>query len=204
MISETVQNVFVRIYCLLLLNFYFLAFSVLGLGLFGVGPAARMVVELYLDANWDYQELHFKSAWAYFKQYFWLGNAEAWSVLGILLVFAYNLWLSTQLTGLWVLLIQFILLFAMVMTAVIALYWLATQSQYDVGWRDALTLSIAQFFQNFPTTLLTIGGLVVILAVTRFFPGLLAFLTFAVLLLWPVWRSKRWFAHVDDLLAGKK
>jgi uncharacterized membrane protein YesL len=63
-------------------------------------------------------------------------------------------------------------------------------------------LAIGQLFQNFTQFLLTIIGLVAIGAASYFWPGLIIFLTVATAIRWLNYCGRRWYAHINTLLAS--
>lgn len=202
MLGKLSQKVFVQVYVLILLNLFFWAFTFIGGIVLGVGPALRVISELYLDSQSDYQNVKFKTGWQYFKQYFWLANGQFWGFAGIFSLLAYNLFLSAQLTGFWVLLVQFILFFALAAVLVTGGYTLLLVSRFDVTTKNAVMLAIGQLFQNFTQFLLTITGLAAIGAASYFWPGLIIFLTVATAIRWLNYCGRRWYAHINTLLAS--
>lgn len=168
----------------------------------GIGPALRAISELYLDSQSDYQNVKFQTGWRYFKQYFWLANGQFWAFASVFALLAYNLFLSAQLTGLWVLLVQFILFFVLAATLVTGGYTLLLVSRFEVTTKNAIMLAIGQLFENFTQFLITVAGLVAIGVASYFWPGLLIFLTMATAIKWLNHCGKRWYAHIDTLLAG--
>jgi uncharacterized membrane protein YesL len=202
MIGKTSQRVFVQVYVVILLNLFFWVFTLSGGVILGVGPALRAISELYLDSQSDYQNVKFKTGWRYFKKYFWVANGNFWSFAGIFAVLAYNLFLSAQLTGLWVLLVQFILFFALAGTLATGGYTLLLLSRFEVTTMNAVKLALGQLFQNFPQFLMSIAGLAAIGVATYFWPGLLIFVTVAAAIMWLNHCGKRWYAYINTLLLG--
>lgn len=202
MLGKMSQKVFVQVYVLLLLNLFFWAFTIIGGVILGIGPALRAISELYLDSQSDYQNVKFQTGWRYFKQYFWLANGQFWAFASVFALLAYNLFLSAQLTGLWVLLVQFILFFVLAATLVTGGYTLLLVSRFEVTTKNAIMLAFGQLFENFTQFLITVAGLVAIGVASYFWPGLLIFLTMATAIKWLNHCGKRWYAHIDTLLAG--
>ncbi|MCI2171795.1 YesL family protein [Schleiferilactobacillus perolens] len=201
MLGKMSQSVFIKIYVLILLDLMFWGFTLLGGIVLGVGPALRTITELYLDTQSDYQNVNPKRGWHYFKQYFWAANKQFYGFAVVEAVLLYNLSLSTQLRGLWVFVIQFILIFAALANIVLAGDTLLLVSRFAVETKNAIKLAFGQFFDNFTKFLLTVLGLVAIGVASYMWPGLLIFLTIGTVVMWFNHCGKNWYAKIDKMLA---
>ncbi|WP_040535913.1 YesL family protein [Schleiferilactobacillus shenzhenensis] len=202
MLGKMSQKVFVQVYVMLLLNLYFWAFTLIGGVVLGVGPALRAITELYLDSQSDYQNVKFRKGWAYFKKYFKIANGQFYLFAGIEAVLIFNLVLSTELHGLWVLMIQFILIFAIAAGIVLGGNTLLLVSKFAVDTKNALKLAFGQFLSNFPKFLVTLAGLAGILVASFLWKGLIIFLTVSVMIKWFNHCGQPWYARVDKMLAA--
>lgn len=200
MIGRASQNLFTRVYVLLIMTIFFWIYSLAGLFILGIGPAARAVTEMFMDHRWNYREYHFKQGWQQFKTDFWQVNLHAWLFLGVLAVLIYNLYLSTQLKFAWMLIVQFIIIFAIALTFSLAIFTLLLRSHYEVVFKDALKLAVAQFFDNFPHLLLFIVATIAVIIVARKWPGLIIFLAPGAYITVADWFSKKWYLKIDKLL----
>jgi len=200
MLGRTTQTIFTHVFVMMILNWYFLIFSVAGLIILGVGPALRAVSELFLDGQWEWQQYSFTRGWQYFRRYFWTANRDFWVFGGLFAILAYNLYLSTQINHSWVLWIQFAILIALFLDIVIGLLFLVIQSRYTVSFKHSLVLALAQFFDNPLHLLRFVFGVATIVIVTRLWPGLALFVTVGAIVVWTNWTFRQWYAKIDVML----
>lgn len=200
MIGQAAQNIFVKVYVVILMTIYFWIFTFAGLIVFGIGPSLRAVSELFMDNKWLYQNYHFKDGWRQFKTDFWRVNLHAWLFLGILAILAYNLYLSTQIKSSWILVIQFIIIFVIAMTFSLGVFTLLTRSRYDVSFKNALKLSIAQFFSNFSQLLFFLVATIILIMITAKWPGLILFIAPGAYIVFANWFSRKWYIKIDKFL----
>lgn len=201
MIGQATQSVFTKVYVIFLMTIYFWFYVLCGLVIFGIGPAFHTITELFMDNQWHSPNYQFKKGWQLFKKDFWRVNRNAWVFLGIMLVLIYNLMLSTKLNYGWMLMIQFIIIFALALTFCVSIFTLLIRTHYDVGFKDAIKLAIAQFFSSFYQLLFFIGVTVVIVGASVKWPGLILFFTPGTYVVLANWFSRRWYQKIDRLLA---
>lgn len=199
--GQTFQNLFVRVYVLFLMTIFFWIYTLAGLVIFGIGPALRAVTEMFMDNKWLYQNYHFKAGWRQFRKDFWRVNLHSWLFLGVLVILAYNLYLSTQLKFAWILVIQFIIIFVMAMTFSLGVFTLLLRSRYDVSFKNALKLAAAQFFNNFSQLLFFLIATIALIVIAAKWPGLILFLAPGAYVVFANWFSRKWFQKIDQLLS---
>lgn len=201
MIGKTAQIIFTRVFVMMILNFYFFVFSVMGLLILGVGPALQTVNELFLDHQWHWQGYRFKQGWHYYRQYFVKANCHFWLFAGMLGALLYNLYLSTQINQPWILVIQFVLLMGIMMTVVIGLLFMAIQARYAVNLKHGIVLAFAQFFDHPLQILRFIFGIVTMVIVCVRWPGLGLFLSVGAVIVWTNWSFQKWYQRVDAMFS---
>ncbi|KRM79617.1 hypothetical protein FC84_GL001086 [Lapidilactobacillus dextrinicus DSM 20335] len=201
MIGQTAQNVFIKVYVIFLMTIYFWIFTVAGLVVLGIGPSLRAVTEMFMDNQWQYQNYHLKDAWHQFKTNFWQINLHAWLFLGILALLAYNLYLSTQIKEAWILIIQFVIIFAIAMAFSLGIFTLLIRSRYDVSFVNALKLATAQFFSNFSRLLLFLIMTIALIMAAAKWPGIILFLAPGAYIVFANWFSRKWYKQIDNFLS---
>ena len=201
MLGQATQNVFTKVYVMLILSFYFWVLTVAGLVIAGVGPALRTVAEIYDHHGWQYREYHWHESWQTFKQVFKAANMQWWGFAIVGAILSESLYLALQFKVGWMLFIIFILIFALLLCLALGMFTMVLQSHYDVTFKVALRLAVSQFFSSFPRLLLFLGGLLMIVVFTIKWPGLILFMTVPALVLWTFYISAMWFAFVDAHLA---
>ncbi|WP_461226231.1 YesL family protein [Lacticaseibacillus suihuaensis] len=201
MLGRGINSVFTKVFIMLILNLQFWLFTIMGLVVLGVGPALRTITELFAANEWQLGEYHFKDSWHLFKAHFWQANGHFWLFGAVFGILGYSLYLSTQLKFGWMLFIQFIIMFAMLLCATSGLFTLSIESHYEISLKNAFRLAIAQFFQNFLQLLVYFGGLGVIAILTAKAMGLIVFLSIAAVVVWTHMQSSRWYAQIDAQLA---
>lgn len=201
MIGQTAQNVFIKVYVIFLMTIYFWIFTVAGLVVLGIGPSLRAVTEMFMDNQWQHQNYHLKDGWRQFKTNFWQINLHAWLFLGILAILAYNLYLSTQIKEAWILIIQFIIIFAIAMAFSLGIFTLLIRSRYDVSFANALKLATAQFFSNFSRLLLFLIMTIALIMAAAKWPGIILFLAPGAYIVFANWFSRKWYKQIDNFLS---
>lgn len=201
MLGQQMQVVFNRVFVMMIINVYFLIYSLAGLIIFGIGPAFRAVSELYLDGGDDFRKYSFKRGFGYFKKYFVQANIHALSMILILGFLAYNFYLALQIKFGWMIVVEFLIIAAFILIYGIGIFtWLAL-TRFDISYKNALKLSVMQFFSNFGRLLLFVGLNIGLIFATAKWPGLILFLSFGIFVVLNTWISKDWFTKVDDMLA---
>lgn len=200
MIGRAADKIFTRVFIFLIMSVYFWLFTVVGLVIFGFGPALRTVTEMYMDKQWDYKLYSIKDARRRFRKNFWKVNLHTWLFVGIGAFLAYNLFLSTKLHLAWMLFVQFIIIAAIILDFCLGVFTLLLRSRYDVAFKDAVKLAMVQFFSNFIQLLMFImvTGIAVVLSLK--WPGMILFITPGLYLVVADVLSKQWYAKVDGML----
>lgn len=200
MMGRATQTIFTRVFVFMIMSVYFWLFSLMGLFVLGVGPALRAVTELYMDGQWDYKNYSIKKAWTIYKRNFWQTNLHAWVFMGIAAVLIMNLMMSTRLHLSWMLIIQFIIIFATIMDFAVGMFTLMISAHYDVSFKDAMKLAIAQFFSNFMQLLTFLLVTAVLVTVSLKWPGMILFLSPGIYLFAADALSRTWYAQIDNKL----
>ncbi|MFD1411011.1 YesL family protein [Lapidilactobacillus gannanensis] len=200
MIGQATQSAFTKVYVVFLMTIFFWVYTLAGLVVLGIGPALRAVTEMFMDNQWQYREYHFKAGWRQFKTDFWHVNLHSWTFLGIIAILVYNLYLSTQLKFSWILIVQFLIIFAIALTFSMGIFTLLLRSRYDVSFKNAVKLAAAQFFDNFPRLLLFLVATIAVIAAAAKWPGLILFLAPGTYIVVANWFSRKWYTKIDQLL----
>ncbi|WP_434433124.1 YesL family protein [Lactiplantibacillus paraplantarum] len=202
MIGRAADKIFTRVFIFLIMTVYFWIYTVAGLVVLGIGPAFRTVTEMHMDKQWDYRLYHFKEGWQRFKRHFWQMNLHTWLLLGVGAVLAYNLYLSLSIHTLWIIFIQFIIVFALIFDFSLAIFTVMLRSRYDVAFKDAIKLAIVQFFSNFTQLLTFIIGTIVLIVISLKWPGMILFLSPGIYMVGADRLSRRWYDKIDKMLGA--
>lgn len=203
MLGKMTQRAFVTIYVLMVLNLSFWLLSLIGLFILGIGPALRTVTETYLFHGLNYHGYHFKDMWHLYKKYFWAANGHFYTFFILELFLFYDLYITSQIKNMWIFPIIFLLVFIMVMVATIGIYNLIIESSFEINFSNAIKLSIVEFFSNFKALLKFLIGLLIIIALTKMWPGFLLFLTVSTVIVWGIFSSKKWIEIITSQLEAK-
>ena len=200
MIASVMQNVFVKIWVIMMLSMLFWGLTLMGGVLLGIGPAFRTITEVFMDNRYEYRAYHLKDIFKTYKRYFKEANLHFYLFFGVFFVLAYNLYLSTQIKTNWILFVQFILVFALILTFVTAAFTLDLLSRYDTNLKAALKLAVGHFFFDFKDLLLYLVGILILGLVTKFWPGFILFITISAFVVWTDWSSRKWHQKIDQML----
>lgn len=203
MLGKMTQRAFVAIYVLMVLNLSFWLLSLIGILVLGVGPALRTVTETYLSNGLNYHGYRFKDMWHLYKKYFWIANGHFYTFFILELFLFYDLYISSQIKNMWMFPVIFLLIFSMIMVATIGIYNLIIESTFEINFGNALKLSIVEFFSNFKALLKFLIGLLIIIALTKMWPGFLLFLTVSTIIVWGIFSSKKWIEVITSQLEDK-
>ncbi|MGX7031045.1 YesL family protein [Vagococcus zengguangii] len=202
MISNGIYLVLNDVWGLVKLNFMFLAFSLLGGVVLGVGPAMLMVNDLILEYRLQSQQITWREGFERWKANFIRGNQIFYLYVLISAVLIYNLYICVQIKGLAWLILSFLLLFFTFMIGMVFLYMININSSFEISIVNLFKLSFATVFLNLGTfiKLITMIGLVLFLSWKM--KGLLLFMTFSGLLFLTTLVIKKQVAHVRLQLIG--
>ncbi|WP_179394159.1 YesL family protein [Lacticaseibacillus absianus] len=201
MLGRTTQNVFTRVFVMLILSLFFWVYTFAGLVILGLGPALRAVAELYQANRWEWRGYSFRAGWRQWRAEFWSVNAHTWGFLGILLFLGYNLYLSVQLHQAWIVFVQFVIIAAIVLTFSLGIFTLTLRAHYDIAFRDALKLALVQFFSNFYQLALFILATIATVLISLKWPGLIIFLSVGAYIVLADWLSGKMYARIDASIA---
>ena len=190
MIGKALETFFIRIWVIVKLTLFFWILTATGLIVAGIGPALKVITILYLSYDFDYKSITLREAFLIF-----------WIYTAILILLSYNLYLSVQISGLLFLVVDFILFFALIFVIIAFEYALLIDSQFEISIKNLIGLSFISNFVNFMTYLKLLVGLVLILALTYQFKGLILFGMIGLLQVYCVAVTKDWRNHVEEQLA---
>lgn len=199
MVSQAVQQLFIKAYTIIKLNLLFWALSFAGGLVLGIGPSLMVVNELFFDNGYDYGQMTWKKTWKLFKQNFSIGNRLFYSFFAVAFILSYSLFLSVQVPGLLFIVIDFII--AIVLLAIICIYayTLNIKAGFDINVINSFKLACAHYFFNFFDNLKQLLGLIVILGITYKFLGLILFATVSLIVIYTQFVGQNWIKHVDEL-----
>lgn len=200
MVGSVMQKAFVRVLVLIILNLEFWLFSFAGLLILGVGPAFRATMETYLNHGFNYQLYSLKESWKIYKKYFWTANLHFYIFFAVTVFLFYDIYISSQIKTGWMLPIMIIMVFLAFFVPIIGLFTLNIESVFEVKFTDAVKLAISEFFADFSGLWKFVAGIIVILALTKFFPGLLLFMSMSALIVWCHFTTKDWINNVEGQL----
>ncbi|WP_207696447.1 hypothetical protein DOK67_0001332 [Enterococcus sp. DIV0212c] len=200
MVGKALETLFIKIWVIVKLNLFFWLFSCCGLLIAGIGPALKTVNELFTSHAFNYKEITLKEGWSSFKNNFIRGNILFYATILLLVMLAYNLFLSVQIQGLAFLMIDFLLVFAMIYGIVTYQYMLLLDSYYEIGLKNLLKLAFISTLSNFTNLLKIAIGISLILFVTWKFKGLILFGTFSMIQIWSFTATKSWRQTIDQRL----
>ena len=196
MISKGIETAFHKVYYLIKLSLYFWGLSFIGLLVFGVTPAMMASIEAHNEANWDYDQLKWRTLFSSFKEYFKQGNQLFLIYLSVALVLGYNLYLSLQPKGFVFLMLDFILIFVLFLLVLSFLINIAIALTFDVSVVNSMKLASIQFFTHTKECFLLIFGLVMVSILTVKFPGLIVFISTGFLAIVISTSTKRMFKTI--------
>lgn len=200
MLGKTLESLFIKSWVIIKLNLLFWLLSSSGLFIFGIGPALKSVNELFAANEFNDKEITLNGAWRSFKQNFVRGNLLFGTLLIVLSMLSYNLYLSVQIKGLFFLMIDFILVFALMYVLVAFQYSLLLDSVYDISLFNLLKLSLISSFSSFSQLLKIFFGIFVILLITWRYKGLILFGTVSLIQIWSYLVTKKWRVVIDERL----
>lgn len=182
------------------LNLIFIGLTVLGGVVFGIGPALQVLSDLVQEAGLNYETVTYKKAFSLWKQHFKRSNLMFGSYVLVSGAALYNLYLSIQITGLLWLFIDFLLIVVLLLISVLYLYMILYETNYEISVFNLIKLAFISIFLNFGVFLKVLFGVVSILVLTWFAKGLIAFASFALIMMWCSFTTRDIRALVDGKL----
>lgn len=198
MLGKALEGLFIRVWVIMKLNFFFWLYSLAGGIILGIGPAFKVISELFVRHEFDYKEITVQESWLLFKNNFKRGNILFLSTAAIAAIVIYNLYLALQIKGLLFLIIDFILVFVLLYLFASFLYTLIFDSFYDISLPQLVRLSFISSLSNFPSFLKIIIGSAVVMGLTWKYKGLILFGTAGMLVVWNVMATKDWRAKIEE------
>ncbi|KAF1303186.1 YesL family protein [Enterococcus sp. JM9B] len=202
--SSGIQRLFYLSWTVIKLNLIFVLLTVMGGVVFGIGPAFQTINDLLEEARIDYQEITFKKAFEHWKRNFKKGNRDFLVMATALFIIGYNLFLAVQLTGILWLLIAFLLFSVLLLLSVMYLYMIFYETSYSIGFFDLMKLAFISVFLNFGVFLRVIFGIGSVVILSWYFKGLLLFATFALILMWCGYTTRKNRSLVDGKLEANE
>lgn len=198
MLGKALESLFIRVWVIMKLNFFFWLYSLAGGVVLGVGPALKVISELFIRHEFEYKDITFQESWLLFKANFKRGNIIFLSTAGIAAFLVYNLYLALQVKGLLFLIIDFILVFVLLYLFASFLYALILDSSYDISLPQLARLSFISSLSNFPSFLKIIIGSAIVFGITWKYKGLILFGTAGMLIIWNFIATKNWRAKIEE------
>lgn len=199
MVSQAVQQLFIKAYTVIKLNLLFWALSFSGGLILGIGPSLMVINELFYDHGYNYSQFTWKKSWCLFKKNFDMGNKIFYSFAAIAFILSYSLFLSVQIPGLVFLIIDFIIVIVLLAIVCIYAYTLNIKAGFEINYLNSFKLACAHYFFNFFDNLKQIVGMAIILGITYKFLGLILFATVSLMIIYTQFVGKNWLKHVDEL-----
>lgn len=201
MIGKALEEFFIRIWVVVKLTLIFWLLALSGLLVLGIGPAFKVVTELYLEHGFEYKLISVKQAYQVFKRDFLRANLIFWFYTALSLLLAYNLYLSVQIQGMMFIVIDFILFFGITYLMTAFEYSMIFDSQFDISFGNLLKMSFISNFISFKTYLKLLFGIVVICVLTWRFKGLILFGLIGLLQVYSLSVTKDWRLKIEEQLA---
>ncbi|GGH80041.1 putative membrane protein YesL [Pullulanibacillus pueri] len=200
MLGKFLEGLFHRVYTLLKLNLYFWLLTLMGAFVLGIGPAFLTVAQLFIRYKWEYKEINWKTVMTTYKESMKRGNLFFYCSSLIMLIFVLNLYYSIQLKHMVFLMIDFLLIFAMVITFVTYIYALFIESKYETSIKNIWQLSFMMFFMDFWTLVKFCIVVCGIGWLTYHSPALILFGSFSLLIALLHFFSKKVFEKLEQRL----
>lgn len=200
MIGSLVENIFKKVYTFIKLNFMFLMVAFMGGVFLGMGPAFLTISDLYVAHKFDYENMQFKDLPFLFKKNFRIGNRLFYIFFILIFIVVYNFYLSIQIRVPWIVFVQILMGFTILLLAVTYLYAVVLNSYYEIKIYDLLKLSFVSFFANILQLFRFIISLIAIYFIFRLMPGLLLFGIFSLLIVVAVESLASWIEVLDETI----
>lgn len=202
--SSGIQRLFYMSWTIIKLNLFFVLLTIMGGVILGIGPAFQTINDLLEEARINYQEITFKKAFNFWKENFKKSNRDFFSFFLAFFIVTYNLYLAVQLQGLLWLIIDFLLFSVLLLLSVMYLYMVFYETSYKIGFVDLIKLAFISVFLNFGVFLKVLFGVGSILVLSWYFKGLFLFATFALIIMWCGYSTKKNRNLVDGKLEANE
>ncbi|MDU2913578.1 MAG: DUF624 domain-containing protein [Enterococcus faecalis] len=198
--STWIQRLFYLSWTVIKLNLLFVLFSLAGGIIFGVGPALQMMTDFILEEGMNYQAITVKRAFESWKAHFKRSNCYFLLFLFTLGFVFYNIYLAVQFTGIMWLIITFILFFVSLILVIFYIYMLLYEGSYFISTIDLMKLSFISIFLNLGVFFKVLFGVISIVALTWKMKGLLLFASFALIMMWCAYVTRKNRQFIDGKL----
>ena len=198
--STGIQRLFYLSWTVIKLNLLFVLFSLAGGIIFGVGPALQMMTDFILEEGMNYQAITVKRAFESWKAHFERSNCYFLLFLFTLGFVFYNIYLAVQFTGIMWLIITFILFFVSLILVIFYIYMLLYEGSYFISTIDLMKLSFISIFLNLGVFFKVLFGVISIVALTWKMKGLLLFASFALIMMWCAYVTRKNRQFIDGKL----
>ncbi|HEP1462383.1 TPA: YesL family protein [Streptococcus pyogenes] len=163
------------------LTLIFHLLSLAGLIVFGVGPAWKTIVTLFLKTPQEENHYSLKRAVQLWKSYFKEANLRFGLFALTFLFLTFNLHWAVQFPSLFWFTVSFLIVIAMVWLTMTYLYMVFYAVSYEINLWNNMKLAFISVFLSFKSFLLMLSVLLGITLVTWQYKGLYLFLTFGAL-----------------------
>jgi uncharacterized membrane protein YesL len=186
------------------LNLLFLFLALIGLGVFGFGPAYYAIVSLFQEGQWDLkkQKKMFSRGWAFYKEEFFRINRISLSYLAAIIILAINLVIAVHQKGMLFFSLTLFIIFFMIALALAFQYAIFLETRYVMSMKNNFMIAIAAIFANMKELVVQIGGTIVIAIVTLKFPALILFGAFALQMVWSTYTFQKRFLWINQSIKG--
>lgn len=204
MTGSIIENLFTRCYIIMRLNLLFLFLALIGLGVFGFGPAYYAIVSLFQEGQWDLkkQKKMFSRGWAFYKEEFFRINRISLSYLAAIIVLAINLVIAVHQKGMLFFSLTLFIIFFIIALALAFQYAIFLETRYVMSMKNNFMIAIAAIFANIKELVVQIGGTIVIVIVTLKFPALILFGAFALQMVWSTYTFQKRFLWINQSIKG--
>lgn len=172
----------------------------MGIVIFGFGPAFISTSELYVEHKWNYEDYKFYDLHRVFRSNFSYGNKLFYIFASAIFFVVYNLYLSFQFKNSFIVILQFLIVFALILLIITYLYAVVIKSYFEINLIDLLKLSFVSFFGNI-IQLVRFGiSIIAIYFIYRLNPGLLIFGIFSLLIVVSVESLSSWIEIIRETI----
>lgn len=200
--GNLVSDIFEKVYIMMKLSLMFWAMTFMGGVVLGVGPALMAVMEMFVEYEWDHAGMKWSGLGYRFKDNFKLGNAVFYSNLVLTAIIGYNLYLAIQVKGILFMFIQFLLIVALILNALMYLYATVIHAHFDIAYKNLMKLSFISVFANMSKVLRILLTTALIGFITYKYKGLILFITVGLFVIMSIKATQSWMLVIEDQIEG--
>lgn len=148
MIEKGVTEGINKFYYLLKLSMYIWVISLVGCLIFGLIPAIISGLELFQTDPWNEKTITLRSLYDGFKRNFIQANQIGLTFSLVCFILLYSLWFSIQIEGIPFLLIDFLLVFMIILVSISFFHSLSILAMFEISYKNLCYLSCILFFKE--------------------------------------------------------